>query len=117
MFIDGGVDDTPRGPMPILSGSWSDPLVTYDDVLMYSDSRTHDLALASITDMWNARRHEIALRAGDVLFVDNTRVIHGRARSTIDDTEWLFRFQVAKSLSQSRFARNGNSSIIEATGC
>jgi L-asparagine oxygenase len=119
-FIDGGVPDEVRGPIPVLSGSWDDPVLTYDEDLMSTPSADHQAALAAVRDVWMAHRSEIVLHPGDLFILDNSRAIHGRSAFTArwDGVDrWLCRVQGLCNLATSRFARREGSPIIEIEGC
>ena len=118
-FVDGGVSDEVRGPMPVLSGSPTDPSISYDQDMMFSPSPVHQRALDLITDIWRAHRHSVTLTPGELLIVDNSRAIHGRSafRPQFDGGDrWLLRLQVLTNYPDSRFARKPGSPIIEPHG-
>lgn len=119
-FVDGGVPDEVRGPISALSGSWTDPIIAYDEDLMSTDSAVHARALATIKDVWAAHRSTVVLSPGDLFIIDNSRAIHGRSSFTArwDGTDrWLCRLQGLCNLAASRFARIEGSPIIESEGC
>ena len=58
---------------------------------------------------------EVVLRPGDVLFIDNYRVVHGRKpfKARYDGTDrWLKRIGVTRDLRKSRAARETAASRI-----
>ncbi|CAM3232060.1 L-asparagine oxygenase [Williamsia muralis] len=119
-FIDGGVPDEVRGPIPVLSGSWDDPVLTYDEDLMSTASTEHRSALAAVRDVWMAHRSEVVLHPGELFILDNSRAIHGRSAFTAQwdgGDRWLCRTQGLCNLATSRFARREGSPIIEIEGC
>jgi L-asparagine oxygenase len=119
-FIDGGVADEVRGPIPVLSGSWDDPLLSYDEDLMSTTSVAHEAALAAVKDVWLAHRSEVVLRPGELFILDNSRAIHGRSAFTAQwdgGDRWLCRVQGLCNLAPSRFARREGSPVIEIEGC
>ncbi|WP_081631731.1 TauD/TfdA family dioxygenase [Nocardia sp. 348MFTsu5.1] len=119
-FVDGGVPDEVRGPIPVLSGSWEDPVITYDEDLMSTDSTEHAAALAAVKSVWQVHHSEIVLRPGDLFILDNSRAIHGRssfAPRWDGNDRWLCRLQGLCNLAVSRFARGDRSPIIEIEGC
>lgn len=119
-FVDGGVPDEVRGPIPVLSGSWNDPIIAYDEDLMSTDSPAHAQALATVKDVWATHRSKVVLAPGDLFIIDNSRAIHGRSSFSArwDGTDrWLCRLQGLCNLAVSRFARHEGSPIIESEGC
>lgn len=119
-FVDGGVRDETRGPIPVLSGSWEDPVITYDEDLMSADDDEHAAALAAVKSVWQTHHTEIILRPGDLFIIDNSRAIHGRssfAPRWDGADRWLCRLQGLCNLAVSRFAREDRSPIIEIEGC
>jgi L-asparagine oxygenase len=119
-FVDGGVPDEVRGPIPVLSGSWNDPVITYDEDLMSTDSPEHAAALAAVKGIWATHRSKVVLGPGDLFIIDNSRAIHGRSSFAArwDGTDrWLCRLQGLCNLAVSRFARLEGSPIIESEGC
>ncbi|MGW5517141.1 TauD/TfdA family dioxygenase [Nocardia africana] len=119
-FVAGGLTDRVRGPMAVLSGPEADPVICYDENLMTGTTPEHSAALDQLRMLWLDAREAIVLETGDLLVLDNSRVVHGRSayQPRHDGTDrWLARLQVAKSLAVSRFARRGISPVIEAIGC
>lgn len=119
-FVDGGVPDEVRGPIPVLSGSSGDPILAYDEDLMSTDSPEHAAALAAVKGVWATHRSKIVLSPGDLFIIDNSRAIHGRSSFAArwDGTDrWLCRLQGLCNLAVSRFARLEGSPIIESEGC
>ncbi|SKX69168.1 TauD/TfdA family dioxygenase [Gordonia sp. 852002-50395_SCH5434458] len=119
-FIDGGVPDEIRGPLAVLGGPDDDPILTYDEDLMWSDSPEHQAALALVKHIWTTSRESVVLQPGDVLLIDNSRAIHGRSafHPQFDGGDrWLCRLQGVYNLVMTRHARRGASPIIEINGC
>jgi L-asparagine oxygenase len=118
-FVRSGVPNEPRGPFAVLAGPETDPILTFDDDLVYSESEPHREALDAVRSLWASKRSAVVLEPGDTLIIDNSRVIHGRSEyyPKFDGGDrWLVRQQVLKSLASSRFARNGISPVIEMWG-
>lgn len=119
-FIDGGVPDEVRGPVAVLAGPYDDPVITYDEDLMWSDSAEHQEALEAVKTVWAEHRSSVVLKRGDVLVIDNSRAIHGRSafRPQWDGGDrWLCRLQGLCNLPQTRHARRSGSPVIEISGC
>ncbi|TDO06597.1 TfdA family taurine catabolism dioxygenase TauD [Mycobacterium sp. BK086] len=118
-FIRLGVADERRGPMAVLAGSYEDPVIRFDDDLQTTDSPDHRDALEQLRNVWRHERLAVVLGPGDMLIIDNSRIVHGRTEyyPLYDGGDrWLARLQVLKSLSVSRFARRRTSPVIELNG-
>lgn len=118
-FVRSGVQNSVRGPMPVLSGNDEDPTIVFDDDLQYSDSAAHTSALNMVRKLWAHERSSVVLGPGDMLIVDNSRVVHGRSEffpQYDGGDRWLVRLQVHKSLAATRFARSGVSPIVGNCG-
>ena len=119
-FVAGGVPDEVRGPIAVLTGPADDPVITYDEDLMWSDSPKHQRALDLVKEIWVAHRSGVVLQRGDVMVLDNSRVIHGRSAFSprFDGSDrWVARFQGVTSLAMTRHARKPGSPVIEIPGC
>ncbi|ORV92180.1 hypothetical protein AWC11_09365 [Mycobacterium interjectum] len=119
-FIEGGVPDEVRGPIPVLSGALEDPVITFDEDLMWGNSPKHQAALEMVKTVWADHRSSVVLKRGDVLIIDNSRAIHGRSafRPRWDGGDrWLCRLQGVCDLTRTRDARRPQSPVIEIRGC
>ena len=118
-FLRGGLADEVRGPMPVFSGPDCDPLITFDEDLQFSPSSAHAAALDELRALWSHLRHSVFLGPGDLLAIDNSRIVHGRStyHPRYDGGDrWLARLQIQKSLTPSRHARIPSTPIIETHG-
>lgn len=118
-FIDGGATDETRGPVSVLSGSWSDPTVNYDEDLMRGMTEAHDAALTELKGVWDKHHEQVVLQPGDILIMDNSRAVHGRSvfHPQWDGSDrWLCRAQVLVNYAASRHAREHGSPVIENKG-
>ncbi|AGB27347.1 Taurine catabolism dioxygenase TauD, TfdA family (plasmid) [Mycobacterium sp. JS623] len=118
-FIRGGAVAEDRGPMAVLGGPLGDPLLRYDGELMYSPSPEHQEALELVHAVYLERRVGVALKAGDILVVDNSRSIHGRSpfRPQWDRGDrYICRAQGHASLASTRRVRLDGSPVIESEG-
>lgn len=118
-FVRSGVPNEPRGPFAVLAGSETDPVLTFDDDLVFTDSEPHRAALDAVRRLWMQKRSSVVLSSGETLIIDNSRVIHGRSEyypKYDGGDRWLVRQQVLASLTTSRFARVGISPVIEMWG-
>jgi L-asparagine oxygenase len=68
-----------RGPIAILYGETNDPRMVYDQDLMVGVNEEANLLKQKITDIYYKYRLKLNLEAGDILFIDNNRVVHGRS--------------------------------------
>lgn len=68
-----------RGPIAILYGETNDPRMVYDQDLMIGVNEDANLLKQKITDIYYKYRLKLNLEAGDILFIDNNRVVHGRS--------------------------------------
>jgi hypothetical protein len=94
----------------VLFGSTSSPYIRVDPFFMHRlpDDPEAEAALGSLMEAIDNQLKSTALNPGDVLFVDNFRVVHGRNPFTAryDGTDrWLKRVNIARDLRKSRAAR------------
>ncbi|MBL6933074.1 MAG: TauD/TfdA family dioxygenase [Rhodospirillales bacterium] len=105
--------DTEPPLVPILSGRPDAPFICIDPVFMNRPSNHN--AAAAFDALRKALDHnlmDVALNPGDVVFVDNARVIHGRKPflPRYDGTDrWLKRFNLTTDLHKSFPLRVGDS--------
>lgn len=71
--------DEVRGPWPIISGSQADPTMLIDQDLMSGIDSEAQLLLERVIEVYVAHRNRHNLAPGDVLFLDNSRAMHGRS--------------------------------------
>lgn len=103
-------DGAPVPPVPLLFGAADAPYLRVDPD--YTRSAPGDPEAArSLDELFGALREHtraVALRAGDLLFIDNFRAVHGRrsfaARHDGSD-RWLKRVNVVRDLRKSRAVR------------
>lgn len=104
-------------PVPILFGSPDSPYLRIDPAFM--DDR-HELQEQEALDVIGAKLEEalvdVVLAPGDICFIDNYRMVHGRKpfRARFDGTDrWLRRLNVARDLRKSRkFRLTADSRVI-----
>jgi L-asparagine oxygenase len=110
-FLDGDV----RGPMPILSGPENDPRIVLDHDLMSGTDAAAQRLLERVFKIYLQARRSHTLAAGEILFLDNQRVAHGRSvfRPRFDGTDrFIVRAFVTQDLQRSRHARKGDSRMV-----
>ena len=107
-----------RGPFPILSGDADDPTMLVDQDLMHGITKHAQALLERVLEVYVAHRAAVVLRAGDVLFLDNLRAMHGRSpfAPRFDGTDrFITRGFVVRDLRRSRFARPGGERVVQAS--
>jgi hypothetical protein len=96
-------------PMQILFGDPARPYLRIDPAFMVPTGNPEcDEAVARISAKIEAAMVGVALRPGELLVIDNYRVVHGRAafRPRYDGTDrWLKRLNIVRDLRKSREAR------------
>lgn len=106
-----------RGPMPIIAGGADDPFMILDQDLMDGTTEDAQTLLDSVSDLYVRHREAYTLQAGQLLFIDNNRVAHGRSDYTarFDGTDrFIIRSFVIRDLARSLHAREGDSRVIAA---
>jgi len=116
-----GVVEMKESPkrVPILFGDFNHPYLCIDPYYMststYSD--TGEQALKNIIQEINQNLKSVVMEPGDMLFLDNYRVVHGRDafKTNFDGTSrWLKRLNTVRDLRKSRALRKDyQSRIIE----
>ncbi|GAA1265651.1 clavaminate synthase family protein [Sphaerisporangium rubeum] len=104
-----GLEEDPK-PIAMLFGHPDKPYLRLDPYFMHvpEDDPEAAAALEAITKEIDASIGGVVLKAGDVLFLDNYRAVHGRKAFTarFDGTDrWLKRLNIARDLRKSRAAR------------
>jgi L-asparagine oxygenase len=75
-FILGGAKDNLRGPMAILQ----DDRLVFDQDLMTGLTPKADKMIRRIVEIYEAHKTGTVLEPGDVLVIDNRKVVHGRSK-------------------------------------
>ena len=112
-FIEGQL----RGPFPILEGAEEDPFLRFDQDLDWGISREAEELRKKIIALYPRLRRAHTLSPGELLLVDNRRVVHGRSPFTarFDGSDrFIVRSFVVRDLARSRYARPGNGRAIAA---
>ena len=74
-FIEGNI----RGPFPILQGSEENPILVFDQDLMFGLTEESDSLIDKIVGLYYRERNSYNLTSGDIIFIDNNRAVHGRS--------------------------------------
>jgi len=74
-FVEG---DT-RGPLAILNGSLEDPYLIFDQDLMTGITEESDKKIRDIIEIYKNNRISHCLQSGEILILDNRKVVHGRS--------------------------------------
>jgi L-asparagine oxygenase len=93
-------------PMPVLDGN----RFTYDEDLMVGIDDEAQAALDQLGSVVRSQATALVLEAGDLLVIDNERVVHGRSpfRARFDGTDrWIQRAFVVDDLDASAGERDG----------
>lgn len=105
------VEEELRSPtaVAVLFGDPDDPYIRIDPHFMRGvQGSAEQEALDEVTRALDAALTEIILRPGDICFIDNYRMVHGRNAFTprFDGTDrWLRRLNIARDLRRSRGRR------------
>jgi L-asparagine oxygenase len=97
-------------PVPVLSGTWDEPFLTFDADLMIGADEEAEAALAELRTLVDERHTGVVLGTGDLLVIDNLLAVHGRSPFTarFDGTDrWLQRAFVVSDLAPSTADRRG----------
>ncbi|MFL6126504.1 TauD/TfdA family dioxygenase [Actinophytocola sp.] len=103
------------GPQPVLTGSADDPDICVDFHTTSPLDAGAARALSHLREALEEVECELALETGDIVFLDNRLVVHGRIafRPRYDGTDrWLHRVFVNLDHRRSRISRNGNGSVL-----
>ena len=109
-FLEPGTAGALGAPMAILTGDGDQPTFTYDEDLMVGIDAGAQAALDRLGAVVRDRASSMVLEAGDLLVVDNDRVVHGRTSfaARFDGTDrWLQRTFVVTDLALSSAERAG----------
>jgi L-asparagine oxygenase len=106
-----------RGPFPIIEGSEDDPFIRFDQDLDWGITAQAELLRQKIIELYPQVRTSYTLAPGELLLIDNHRVVHGRspfrARFAGSD-RFIVRSFVVRDLAKSRAARFANGRTIGA---
>lgn len=96
--------------VPVLFGSYFHPYLCIDPYYMEKNTGNEklDQALQNITRALDNNLQQVVLEPGDILFLDNYKVVHGRSayQARFDGTgRWLKRVNIARDLRKSSHLR------------
>jgi L-asparagine oxygenase len=74
-FIEGNI----RGPFPIIQGTEDNPILVFDQDLMFGITEESDSLIDKIVNLYYTHRNSYNLTPGDIIFIDNNRAVHGRS--------------------------------------
>ena len=74
-FIQGDI----RGPLAILNGSKENPTLIFDQDLMTGITEEAHLKIGEIVNIYNKQKIAHCLQTGELLILDNRKVVHGRS--------------------------------------
>jgi hypothetical protein len=112
-FIDGDL----RGPISILNGSRSDPVLIFDQDLMKGITERSNELIQRIIDIYYKSRIEHSLKPGEIILIDNRRATHGRSSFTPmynGKDRFLIRCFGTTDIKKSEHARSSNKRSIFA---
>lgn len=75
-FIEGEI----RGPIPILQGSYVDPILIFDQDLMIGVDDEANILKDKIVNIYHEHKYQHNLKPGEIILIDNLRAVHGRSR-------------------------------------
>lgn len=104
-YIFGNLKTEPgNGPViPVLYGCHDDPFIRYDQELMVGVTTEAVMALSALKSALQTVKQSICLRSGDLLIMDNRRVVHGRSpfKPLFDGNDrWLQRVKILRDFDQ-----------------
>lgn len=97
-------------PIAVLSGSYANPAMVFDEDLMVGIDEEAERALHLLGEALTQHHDGVVLEAGDLVIIDNDMVVHGRSPFTprFDGTDrWLQRAFVGTDLAASEGERTG----------
>jgi len=99
-----------RGPMPIIRGSDIDPMLNFDQDLMFAHDNYGVHLITKIVAIYYEKRLQHNLSPGEIILIDNRRAVHGRSPffPKYDGTDrFLIRCFSTFDYEKSAYARKG----------
>jgi len=112
-FIDGEI----RGPIPIIYGSYDNPMLIFDQDLMIGINEEANAIIKKIVDIYYLYRYQHNIQPGEMIIIDNRRSVHGRSSFSPrydGDDRFLIRCFGVFDYEKSRYARKDNSRVVSA---
>jgi L-asparagine oxygenase len=112
-FIDGDI----RGPMSILSENIDDPILTFDQDLMFGITEESKPFINKIVDIYYNKRISHVLQPGEIILIDNLRAVHGRSPFLPNydgNDRFIVRCFGVYDFEFSNYARLNNSRMVSA---
>lgn len=108
-----------RGPIPIISGTEENPILVFDQDLMIGINDDADLLIKKIVDIYYNHRIQHCLQPGEIMIIDNRKVVHGRSQFKPyynGKDRFLVRCfgMLEDKFRKTSYARNDNTSIFNA---
>jgi L-asparagine oxygenase len=112
-FIDGEI----RGPIPIIYGSYDNPMLVFDQDLMIGITEEANAIIKKIVDIYYLYRYQHNLQPGEMIIIDNRRSVHGRSSFSPrydGDDRFLIRCFGVFDYEKSKYARAYNTRVVSA---
>jgi len=75
-FVEGNL----RGPIPIITGTHEEPILVFDQDLMIGINDEANQIIKKITEIYYNHRIQHCLQPGEIMIIDNRKVVHGRSQ-------------------------------------
>ena len=112
-FVEGDI----RGPFPIISGPLNDPILVFDQDLIFGIHDEADELINKIVEIYYKHRLSHVMAPGEILLVDNKRAVHGRSKftPTYDGSDrFIIRTFVVFDYQKSEHARPNKDRMVSA---
>jgi L-asparagine oxygenase len=112
-FIEGDI----RGPFPIISGETNDPMLIFDQDLMFGITEEANNLIKKIIDIYYKYRNQHNLQTGEIILIDNMRAVHGRSQfcpKYDGNDRFLVRCFAVYDYNYSNYARKNNCRMVSS---
>ena len=112
-FTDGDI----RGPISIINGSEDDPILIFDQDLMFGITEEANQLIKKIVEIYYNHRFQHNLNTGELILIDNKRAVHGRSPFVpkYDGKDrFLVRCFSVFDYEKSNYARLDNNRVVSA---
>ena len=113
-FALNGCDFVTRGPLSILNNRYDHYDLVFDQDLMIGETKTSSKMIDEIVTIYHNCRHGYVLQPGEILLLDNHKVVHGRSpfQPKFDGNDrFIIRSFIMKDLKKIEGKTNGKRSI------